>query len=243
MASKYTGHRPLRERTYIAPNPYRPTLKYADTVPNEANEEEKLDEFKTTYRVAAKQIKPEHVLPENVTKLMKPTMPEYSKFKTAEFKSSNQSAYRQPPKQDLREIARRTESGFVGRKVKPVFRKTYTKPSYSSDYGGIVRSTRRSTSDLMRGTTIESKHIPGYCGHIPAADLVPTKVKNETRDVLEQRNLSLEVGGYKHNGLGYTGHNPKSFANDQGRARDPTARSTFKTGLRTGLVVPSMNFK
>ena len=118
-------------------------------------------------------------------------------------------AYEKPRKMPLSEMA-------VAGKPKTTTREN-AKSSYQLDMGAEgdnpFSRTAASTTDLNRGTSKLSVHIPGYCGHVPSS-LNNQVMYEQFRG--QERPAKSDIRGTSHvNMPNYTGHEPKFANNDR----------------------------
>ena len=112
-------------------------------------------------------------------------------------------AYEKPRKMPLSEMAVASKPRTTGRE--------YGKSSYQLDMGAEgddpASRTVSSTTDLNKGTSKLSVHIPGYCGHVPCSK------KNQNMYETfrgQQRPEKSDIRGTSHvNMPNYTGHQPQ----------------------------------
>lgn len=92
------------------------------------------------------------------------------------------------------------------------------------------------TQDLFDGTTKDTHHIPGYCGHIPASKRNPDVVAHGDAEHVRERATSLRLY-HRHNVPGYTGHQPVNARNDLGERLSGAHPATTSGAAALGLVL------
>mmetsp|Transcript_24994 Transcript_24994/g.34780 ORF Transcript_24994/g.34780 Transcript_24994/m.34780 type:complete len:246 (-) Transcript_24994:217-954(-) len=232
----YTGYRPRFDKDHVEKDPHRVQNKYADTahVDNATLGE---SSFNSAYRQQIANTKPGIYHPP--AKSIRSKQAPYKPTPVAGWKSVSHSTFTHEKKTSKPEM--KTEADFVGQSTKKILQPPGVSSTMASHYTNS-RSLKPTTDHLAVGTAKGAEgRMPGYSGHVSQSELIKNKVSGETRNSLIERNLTLQAGGYKHNKMGYQGHVPTNFANDTRRPVPANAKDTMKPGLRTGIVVPSMN--
>ena len=90
--------------------------------------------------------------------------------------------------------------------------------------------------DLFEGTTKDTYHIPGYCGHIAASKRNPDVLLHSEAEIARENGTSLRLY-HRHNVPGYTGHQPTNARNDLGERLSGAHPATTSGAAALGLVL------
>mmetsp|Transcript_1346 Transcript_1346/g.1806 ORF Transcript_1346/g.1806 Transcript_1346/m.1806 type:complete len:350 (-) Transcript_1346:437-1486(-) len=132
----------------------------------------------------------------------------------------------------------------ASKKVYPVVHKEGMKSTYQVDVGSkgedprdreFLRETGMATTtgDLLKGTSSDTHHIPGYGGHIPAKKFGRAGDHGEGKD-LRHKTANLRLF-HSHNLPGYTGHQPVNPNNDKGERQTGAHRATTSGAAALGI--------
>mmetsp|Transcript_5992 Transcript_5992/g.9934 ORF Transcript_5992/g.9934 Transcript_5992/m.9934 type:complete len:245 (-) Transcript_5992:221-955(-) len=231
----YTGFTPNFVKHHVKGDPHRLQNKYADTAKTDEDVLGRTS-FKSEYKGASR-VKPGmYHAPTNNNRLKE----KYEPIPVVGWKSNSHSTIQ--GKYGVKKTQVLTQESFIGISNNRILQASDMKSSMAADYTTHRGTLKPSTGDILFGTAkAEEGRIPGYSGHTSQSQLLKRKVVGNVRNAMNDRNLTLQAGGYKHNKMGYSGHIPTDFSNDTRRAIPANAKNQIKAGLRTGIVTPSMN--
>jgi len=134
--------------------------------------------------------------------------------------------------------SRQVNTSVVKRQMKSSYQKDLGKDGELPSERPFVAKTgmASTTEDLFDGTTKDTHHIPGYCGHIPASKRNPHVVKHGDAEDPRDKATSLRLY-HRHNVPGYTGHQPVNARNDLGERLSGAHPATTSGSAALGLVL------
>ena len=134
--------------------------------------------------------------------------------------------------------SRQVNTSVVKRQMKSSYQKDLGKDGELPSERPFIAKTgmASTTEDLFDGTTKDTHHIPGYCGHIPASKRNPHVVKHGDAEDPRDKATSLRLY-HRHNVPGYTGHQPVNARNDLGERLSGAHPATTAGAAALGLVL------
>ena len=134
--------------------------------------------------------------------------------------------------------SRAVNTSIVPRDVRSSYQKDLGKAGEGPQQRTWIAKTgmKSTTDDLFEGTTKDTYHIPGYCGHIAASKRNPDVLLHSEAETARENSTSLRLY-HRHNVPGYTGHQPTNARNDLGERLSGAHPATTSGAAALGLVL------